>query len=47
LTSPTGPAAGVHLPWAKVPDVVKVWALSLGCAGAWSGGDKHAARSRR
>jgi hypothetical protein len=30
LTSPTGPAAGVHLPWARVPDAVKAWASSLG-----------------
>lgn len=30
MTSPTGPAAGVHLPWAGVPDAVKAWASSLG-----------------
>jgi Phosphotransferase enzyme family len=30
LTSPTGPAAGVHLPWAKVPSAVKAWAAALG-----------------
>ncbi len=30
LTWPTGPAAGVHLPWARVPDAVKAWASSLG-----------------
>ncbi len=30
MTSPTGPAAGVHLPWAAVPDAVKAWAASLG-----------------
>jgi hypothetical protein len=30
LTSPTGPAAGVHLPWTKVPDAVEAWASSLG-----------------
>jgi hypothetical protein len=36
LTSPTGPAAGVHLPWAGVPEVVKQWASSLG-GGAPSG----------
>jgi hypothetical protein len=30
LTSPTGPAAGVHLPWARVPGAVKAWASSLG-----------------
>ncbi|HEX4163138.1 MAG TPA: phosphotransferase [Acidimicrobiales bacterium] len=27
---PTGPAAGVHLPWAKVPAAVKAWAAALG-----------------
>jgi hypothetical protein len=30
LTTPTGPAAGVHLPWAGVPEAVKAWAASLG-----------------
>jgi hypothetical protein len=27
---PTGPAAGVHLPWARVPDPVQAWAARLG-----------------
>jgi Phosphotransferase enzyme family len=30
LTPPTGPAAGVHLPWADVPAAVKTWAAVLG-----------------
>jgi hypothetical protein len=30
LTVPTGPAAGVHLPWARVPGAVKAWAAALG-----------------
>jgi hypothetical protein len=30
LTTPTGPAAGVHLPWASVPVAVKAWAASVG-----------------
>lgn len=30
MTSPTGPAAGVHLPWADVPEAVKAWAAALG-----------------
>jgi hypothetical protein len=30
VTSPTGPAAGVHLPWANVPAPVKAWAAALG-----------------
>ena len=30
MTSPTGPAAGVHLPWANVPDTVKSWAATIG-----------------
>lgn len=30
MTPPTGPAAGVHLPWAKVPVAVKTWAATLG-----------------
>jgi hypothetical protein len=30
LTPPTGPAAGVHLPWANVPAAVKEWAAALG-----------------
>jgi hypothetical protein len=38
LTSPAGPAAGVHLPWSKVPAPVKTWAAALG------GGDPTAVR---
>jgi hypothetical protein len=30
LTTPTAPAAGVHLPWARVPDAVQAWAAGLG-----------------
>jgi hypothetical protein len=30
LTLPTGPAAGVHLPWASVPAEVKAWVATLG-----------------
>jgi Phosphotransferase enzyme family len=30
VTTPTGPAAGVHLPWAKVPDAVRTWAAGVG-----------------
>lgn len=30
MTASTGPAAGVHLPWAGVPDVVQAWAATLG-----------------
>lgn len=30
MTSPTAPAAGVHLPWARVPDAVKAWAATIG-----------------
>jgi hypothetical protein len=30
LTSTTGPAAGIHLPWAKVPPAVQGWAAALG-----------------
>ncbi len=30
MTPPNGPAAGVHLPWAKVPAAVKAWAAALG-----------------
>jgi Phosphotransferase enzyme family len=29
VTTPTGPAAGVHLPWAGVPAAVKVWAAGV------------------
>jgi len=31
VTPPTGPAAGVHLPWAEVPDAVRAWASRVGC----------------
>jgi hypothetical protein len=30
LTPPTGPAAGIHLPWTEVPVAVKAWAAELG-----------------
>ena len=30
MTTPTGPAAGVHLPWARVPGVVRTWAAEVG-----------------
>jgi hypothetical protein len=30
VTPSTGPAAGVHLPWAEVPDVVQTWAAGVG-----------------
>ncbi len=30
MTSPTGPAAGVHLPWAAVPEAVQAWAARVG-----------------
>lgn len=30
MTSPPGPAAGIHLPWARVPDTVQAWAASVG-----------------
>ena len=30
MTTPTAPAAGVHLPWAKVPAPVQEWAASVG-----------------
>jgi aminoglycoside phosphotransferase len=30
VTPPTGPAAGVHLPWAEVPDAVRTWASRVG-----------------
>ena len=30
MTPPTGPAAGVHLPWAEVPDAVRTWAAGVG-----------------
>ena len=30
MTGPTGPAAGVHLPWAGVPGAVRTWAADLG-----------------
>jgi len=30
VTAPTGPAAGVHLPWAEVPAAVRTWATRVG-----------------
>ncbi len=30
MTPPTGPAAGVHLPWAQVPAPVRTWASRVG-----------------
>ena len=30
MTPPTGPAAGVHLPWAEVPGAVQAWAARVG-----------------
>jgi Phosphotransferase enzyme family len=30
VTTPTGPAAGVHLPWAEVPATVRSWAARVG-----------------
>ena len=30
MTTPTGPAAGVHLPWAEVPGAVRTWAAEVG-----------------
>ena len=30
MTTPTGPAAGVHLPWAEVPGAVRTWAAGVG-----------------
>ena len=30
VTAPTGPAAGVHLPWAGVPGAVRAWAAEVG-----------------
>jgi aminoglycoside phosphotransferase len=30
VTAGTGPAAGVHLPWAEVPDAVRTWAAGVG-----------------
>ncbi len=41
MTTATGPAAGVHLPWAKVPAAVKAWAAALG------GGEPSAVRDLR
>ena len=29
MTAPTGPAAGVHLPWTEVPPAVKAWAAGV------------------
>jgi hypothetical protein len=33
VTAPTAPAAGVHLPWARVPEAVQAWAARLGGGG--------------
>jgi aminoglycoside phosphotransferase (APT) family kinase protein len=33
VTTPTAPAAGVHLPWARVPEAVQAWAARLGEGG--------------
>jgi hypothetical protein len=30
VSTPTGPAAGVHLPWAEVPAAVRTWAARVG-----------------
>jgi hypothetical protein len=30
VSTPTGPAAGVHLPWAEVPGAVRTWAARVG-----------------
>jgi hypothetical protein len=30
VTTPTGPAAGVHLPWVEVPGAVRTWAARVG-----------------
>ncbi len=38
MTTPTAPAAGVHLPWARVPDSVQAWAAVVG------GGGPHSVR---
>ena len=38
MTPPTGPAAGVHLPWAEVPGAVQAWAARVG------GGEPESAR---
>ena len=43
LTSPTGPAAGVHLPWAEVPAAVKAWAA----ARRWWRADRSPRSARR
>ncbi len=33
MTTPTPPAAGVHLPWARVPEAVRTWATGVGGRG--------------
>ena len=33
MTQPVAPAAGVHLPWAQVPEAVRSWAADVGGAG--------------
>jgi hypothetical protein len=37
VTTPAGPAAGVHLPWSEVPGVVQEWAAGVAGAGAADG----------
>ncbi len=39
MTPPTGPAAGVHLPWAAVPGAVQAWAARVGGGAAGSARD--------
>jgi hypothetical protein len=41
VTTPTGPAAGVHLPWAEVPGVVRTWAARVGGGAPISTHDLH------
>jgi hypothetical protein len=41
VTTPTGPAAGVHLPWAEVPDAVRTWAAGVGGGAPVSTHDLH------
>ena len=47
VTTPTGPAAGVHLPWAEVPGAVQTWAAEVGGGAPRSRCDKWPAGSRR
>ena len=41
MTPATGPAAGIHLPWANVPAAVKAWAAALGGGGPTEVRDLH------